>query len=311
MSTVNAAGTALLLLLGTLVLALVGIAQITRASDRRRDLAYAVQSERESSLKRLRQTIERRVGRTRVGRWLRDGLDRSDVGLDVADAVLVIGGLALAVSLVGWRLGGPILTLLMLIGFVLAVRAWFSWREQRRFNRFLDQLPELSRLLGNAASAGLSLRAGLRMAGQEMEEPTRKELVRINEELDLGAPVDDVLARWGERMHAKELRVLINVLVIQARAGGKIVTALRGITDALEVRRDLRREVNTLLAGSKATLVALCVLGVVIVFLVHTGTVGGLRALLENPIGFLIFAVSVSLFVFGVSLARKTLRIEV
>jgi tight adherence protein B len=115
----------------------------------------------------------------------------------------------------------------------------------------------------------------------------------------------------GRRLPSRELAVLVNVLVIQARAGGRIVTALRGITEALETRRDLRREVATLIAGSKATVYAVSLLGAGMVLLVHNSVDGGLRALLANPIGLVIFVVSLSMFIVGMLLIRRASRVEV
>ena len=97
-------------------------------------------------------------------------------------------------------------------------------------------------------------------------------------------------------MPSREVQVLVNVLAIQVRAGGRVVTALRGITDALETRREVRREVNTLLAGTKATVVAVAGLGALMLLLVNTFSEGGLRTVLENPIGIVLFAVCGAVF---------------
>ena len=110
---------------------------------------------------------------------------------------------------------------------------------------------------------------------------------------------------------SRELAVLVNVLVIQSRAGGRIVTALHGITEALEVRRDLRREVATLIAGSKATVFAVSCLGGLMVLLVHQSVKGGLRTLLADPIGLTIFLVSLALFLAGMVAIRRATRVEV
>ncbi len=231
--------------------------------------------------------------------------------MPIADTVLVGAAAALVAAVISFQVGGPVFALLTLALMGFGARAWFRRREEQRLAKFIEQLPELARLLANATSAGLSLRASLGVAAQESVDPVRTELARVNEELALGASIDGTLERMVARLPSRELGVLVNVLVIQSRAGGRIVTALQGITEALEVRRDLRREVNTLLAGSKATALAVALLGGLMVLLVHRSVDGGLRALLANPIGLAIFLVSGGLFVFGMLTIRKVSKVDV
>lgn len=300
-----------LLLLATLTLLVVGAGVLAGEQRRQASLVFAVVQGRRSRFKRLREALERRLLRTTAGRRLRWSLDNADVRWLVADTVVASVVLVLLTSWVTFGIGGPVLAVLAVVGLLLGARSWFRRREEVRMAKFIDQLPDLSRLLANAANAGLSLRAALSVAAQESVEPTKRELERVVEELSLGSSLDDALERMGDRLPSRELAVLVNVLVIQARAGGRIVTALQGITEALEIRRDLRREVATLIAGSKATVLAVSFLGAMMVFLVHHTVNGGLRALLANPIGLVIFIVSLGLFTFGIVMIRRVSKVEV
>ncbi|WP_148571108.1 type II secretion system F family protein [Nocardioides caldifontis] len=301
----------ILLLLGTLTFVVVGLAALLRERARQQSFTVLTNMERRSWLIRLRRTAERRLVRTSYGRRLRWQLDNADLSIPVADAVLGSTLVALLVAVVSFNIGGPVFMLMIEALLFFGVRAWFRRREEQRRAKFIEQLPELARLLANATSAGLSLRASLGVAAQESIDPVRSELARVNDELALGASIDGALERMVDRLPSRELGVLVNVLVIQARAGGRIVTALQGITEALEVRRDLRREVNTLLAGSKATAFAVAMLAGLMVFLVHSSIDGGLRTLLANPIGLVIFFVSTGLFLFGMAMIRRATKVDV
>jgi tight adherence protein B len=299
------------LLLATLTFVVVGVGVLVAERSRRATLAFSVSQGRTSRIRRLRARLERALQRTRRGRWLRRTLDKADLGWPLADTV-VLGTLALLVT--GWvtyQIGGPFFAAIMLGLLLAGARAWFRRREEKRFAKFIDQLPDLARLLANAADAGLSLRAAISIAAQESVEPTRGELARVTEELALGSSLEDAMDRMGRRLPSRELAVLVNVLIIQARAGGRIVTALRGITEALETRRDVRREVATLIAGSKATVYAVSFLGAGMVLLVHNSVDGGLRALLANPIGLAIFVVSLTMFIVGMLLIRRATAVDV
>jgi tight adherence protein B len=300
-----------LLLLATLTFVVVGMAALVREQARQRSFSMLANLDRQAWLSRVRRVTERRLLRTKAGRRLRWQLDNADLSVPVADTFLL--GLAVMVlaAVVSFNIGGPVFMLLVLGLLLAGARAWFRRREEQRRAKFIEQLPELARLLANATSAGLSLRASLSVAAQESIDPVKGELARVNDELALGASIEGTLERMADRLPSRELGVLVNVLVIQARAGGRIVTALQGITEALEIRRDLRREVNTLVAGSKATAFAVAMLAALMVFLVHNSIDGGLRTLLANPIGLILFLVSIGLFTFGMVMIRRVTKVDI
>ncbi len=300
-----------LLCLATAALFVVGVAILGAESDRRRVIYATDLTEQATALGRLSAWTERRVLRTRRGQRLRDALDRAEIGWPLGLFALAVLASATVVALIAWEVGGPVLALIGLLGCLLALRGFLRSRVERRNAKFIDQLPELARLLANATQAGLALRAALGVAAQETNEPVRSELERVNRELVVGSDLDDALARLGERMPSREVSVLINVLVIQVRAGGRVVTALRGITDALETRRDLRREVTTLLAGTKATVWAVAGLGAFMLLLVNSFSEGGLRAVLENPLGLVLTVVCGGVFGFGLVLVRRFGTVDV
>jgi tight adherence protein B len=300
-----------LVLLATLTFVVVGVGVLVGERARRATLTFSVSQGRTSRLRRLRARLEKTLLRTRRGQRLRWTLDNANLSWPLADTVVAGTFVVLVVAWASFNIGGPVFALIVVGLLVLGARAWFKRREEARFAKFIDQLPDLARLLANAADAGLSLRAAIGVAAQESVEPTRAELARVTEELSLGSSLEDALDRMSQRLPSRELAVLVNVLIIQARAGGRIVTALRGITEALETRRDLRREVATLIAGSKATVYAVSLLGAGMVLLVHNSVDGGLRTLLANPIGLAIFVVSLAMFVFGMFLIRRAARVEV
>lgn len=299
------------LLLATLAAALVGTAVMANEADRKRAMLADVGRLPDSNpLVVLRNRVERSVLRSGRGTALQLVLLRASITRPVVDVIMAaLGVLAAAVAL-GYVFGGPILSVLALVAAVGGMRAWLESRREKRREQFIDQLPELARLLANATQAGLSLRTALSVAAKETDDPVRGELRQVNREVALGAGMESVLERLAERLPSRELAVLVNVLVIQSRAGGQVVTALRGVTESLESRRDLRREVKALLAGSKATVVAIAGLAVLMVLIVQSQIDGGLEGLLAKPAGLVLVLVSAALFVVGLLLIRRMTRVE-
>lgn len=303
--------TIVLLALATGALFVVGATVLGTESDRRRVIYASDLDDQRSSLARLTAWSERRLLATGPGRRMRDLLDRANVPLTVGVVGVALAAALVMVWLLAWQLGGPVLSVIALVVTLVLLRTYLRSRIEKRRQQFIDQLPELARLLANATQAGLALHASLGVAAQESTEPMRTELERLNRELAVGSTLDDALERLGRRMPSREVSVLLNVLIIQIRAGGRIVTALRGITEALETRRDLRREVATLLAGTKATVLSVAGLGGFMLLLVNTFSEGGLRAVLENPFGLVLFLVCSGIFLAGLWLVRRIASVEV
>ena len=65
-----------------------------------------------------------------------------------------------------------------------------SGSAAKRRDAFIDQLPDLARVLSNGASAGLSLAGAIQLAARELHEPAAGEMRAVVEEMRVGQPVD-------------------------------------------------------------------------------------------------------------------------
>jgi tight adherence protein B len=305
-------GVALGLLLVTIVVGLLALRVFLR--DRAERAAMAERSALELAEKRaarLRYRLDRRLLRTPVGRALGVRIGSAGAGLMSIDFLALcvgafIGGTALLnIAVPLW---------LALIGGAVCVRLCFVWVEKQREKRrlaFVTQLPEVARLLSNASSAGLAIRAAIDMAAEELDAPASDELRLVSEELALGQSVGRALQNLEQRMPSRDVGVLISTLVIQQRAGGDLVNALQDMADTLDQRRDLTREIRTVMAGSVATGYMVAGLGAVTVFLMNAITPGVLDDLTSSVPGLIAVGFAGGLYVLGFLLIRKVTRVEV
>jgi tight adherence protein B len=254
---------------------------------------------------------DRRVRRTRWGARVHRRLIRAGVGWRVIDAVVVLSVAVAAVYLVAERYVSWWFAVLLASGVVFAARVYLQRQETRRSERFAAQLPEVARLLSNATSAGLALVSAIRMASGDLGEPAAGELRRLSEELDVGTPMNEALANLHERLPSRELSLLTRTLIIQARAGGAVVTALRGMSETLEARKDLRREIRTMLAGATYTGWVVLFLGVGGLVMLNSLQPGTLDRLTSSVLGQIGLVTCVVIYAVGFLAIRKTTKIEV
>jgi tight adherence protein B len=256
-------------------------------------------------------TLDRRLRRTAFGQRLE--LRLAATGLDVTPGEFFAAMLASVAGL--WLIGqatlapffGPIAGLLG----VWAAMQFLNWQRQKRIERFINQLPELARILANATHAGLALRTAIGMAAEELEAPAGEELAKVANQLAVGASMDDALGELAERLPSRELVVLVTTLVLANRAGGQLVGALRNLTDTLEERKETRREIRTQLSQVSMTSYAVPVMGVGSLFLMNGVKDGALDRMTGSPIGQACVIIAFALYAVGFVLIRRMSRIDV
>ncbi|MDL4772213.1 MULTISPECIES: type II secretion system F family protein [Thermomonosporaceae] len=258
----------------------------------------------------LHDRLDARLRRTAVGRRVARQL--STAGVPVRVSTFVIGlvlAVLLAILVMSWvfaPLFGFISAGLVVVGFFGYLRR----EEGRRREEFIAQLPELTRVLTNATAAGLVIRTAIEMAAEELEEPARTELTRTAEALRVGQPLDEALRELSDRMPSRELAVLVSTLVVASRSGGSLVTALRNIVDALEQRKETRREVRTIVGGSVVSAYSVVGMGLVSMFGMNFVEPGVLGRMASSLLGQVLLIVAFLLLTVGVVLTRMLSRIE-
>jgi tight adherence protein B len=273
--------------------------------------AEAVGQEAPADRRRAFTGVDKRLRRTRLGRLVQNRL--AATGMDITPGeffvyvVVLVAGLWLVAASVLAPFFGPIAGILG----VVAAGAFLTHQRQRRTEQFINQLPELSRILANATSAGLALRTGLSMAAEELDAPAGDELTLVTNQLALGRSVDDALGELAERLPSRELVVLVTTLVLANRAGGTLVASLRNLTDTLEERKETRREVRTMLAEVNATAFTVPVLGLGAMLMMNTMMPGALARVTGSALGQLAIIVAVGLFAAGFFVIRRLGKIEI
>ncbi|HUG83153.1 MAG TPA: type II secretion system F family protein, partial [Euzebya sp.] len=109
----------------------------------------------------------------------------------------------------------------------------------------------------------------------------------------------------------REMAVLVSTLIIQQRSGGDVIEALREMSFNLEARRDLKREVDTTMAGVRFTAYAVMGLGVAMLFVLETISSGTLRRMTERVGGQVILVIAFTLYAAGYVAMRRLSRVDV
>ncbi|MEO8689859.1 MAG: type II secretion system F family protein [Solirubrobacteraceae bacterium] len=304
---------ALVGLLGVMVIGMFGAALFLSGSNRRAALAARGRdggggSALRALLGRLDQRLRATQSGGRLAQWLRSSGGRL-TPIDFVSIVVVGGFLA---SLVMTFLTPPIVAFVLGYAFtVFGLRWWVERQRAKRRVAFMDQLPDLARMLSNGTQAGLSIAGAVQMAARELDEPAAGEMAAVVQEMRLGQPLDRALERLQRRLPSREVAVLMTTIIIQQRAGGDTVRALQELGGTLEARKDLIREIRTVLSGSVFTSYIVAGIGIATIVLMNIFTPGVMREMTSSPAGLLALGVAGTLWAVAFVLIRATTKVDV
>ncbi|MFJ8308502.1 MULTISPECIES: type II secretion system F family protein [unclassified Streptomyces] len=255
--------------------------------------------------------VDRRLRGTKLGRRIERKL--AATGLDLTPGEFFVYMLAGVAAL--WLIAASVLAAFFgpLAGLagLWSANSFLNWQRQKRIERFINQLPELSRILANATQAGLALRTAIAMAAEEMEAPAGEELGRVTDRLAMGESLDDALGELADRLPSRELVVLVTTLVLSNRAGGTVVSSLRNLTTTLEERKETRREVRTTLAQVTVTAYAVPGFGIAALLMLNAVMPGALDRMTGAFLGQAAVIVAIALYALGFFVVRRLSRIDV
>ena len=154
---------------------------------------------------------------------------------------------------------GAFLTMLKRVGF-LGFMVFLGWRgpqmvlaflAAKRRNTLEIQLADALTIISSSLKGGYSFVQGLDMAGSQMEEPIKSEIVRVIRLIQLGLDTPKALIQMSDRINSYDYDMTISATNIQLAVGGNLSTLLEGISATIRDRIRLRRDVAALTAQGR------------------------------------------------------------
>lgn len=287
------------------------VAFVSGSSQQNRLVARGVldNAERQANSRMVR--LDARLRRTEFGRGIAQRITASGVHVRVSTFLALMAAAAVAAVIIVGYLLGLLFGIASIFGVAFLFLSYLRRQEERRRDAFISQLPELARILSNATSAGLAVRTAIGMAADEMSEPARTELRRTSDALTFGQSFGDAMRDLQGRLPSRELSVLISTLVVSARSGGSLTTALRNISGTLEDRKEIRRETKTIMGEVVMTNWAIAVLGIGSLFLINAVQPNAVQNMTHSFLGILILTVAIGLFASGLFIVNKMTKVDI
>ncbi|HKE59422.1 MAG TPA: type II secretion system F family protein [Pyrinomonadaceae bacterium] len=185
------------------------------------------------------------------------------------------------------------------------------WKRKKRFDAFLEHLPDALDLMSRGLMAGHAFAEALQMVSAEMPDPVATEFRKTYEEQNLGLSLKLALENLAERMPLLDLRMCITAVLIQRETGGNLAEILEKVAYTIRERFRIMGDLKTLTTSSRMSAWLLCALPIFVAIAVTVMNPDYMSVLWKDPRGHWLIAAAMIMQVTGMLIVRKILQIKI
>ncbi len=184
-------------------------------------------------------------------------------------------------------------------------------KRRRRFQTFLEQLPDALELMVRSLQAGHSFSSALQLVATEMPEPIAREFGKTYEEQNLGLNIKSALENLVERVPILDLKLCVTAVLIQREIGGNLSEVLRNISHTIRERFRIQGEIRVKSAQARLSGYIVSALPFFLFFWINLVNPGYMKTLYDHSYGVYILGVGVVMQVVGWLIIRKIVNIKI
>ncbi len=203
--------------------------------------------------------------------------------------------------------------LIILSGIVAAALPFLHvwWKRKRRFDQFLELLPDALELMSRALSAGHAFSEALHMVAEEMPEPIAGEFRKTYEEQNLGLSLKLALENLMERIPLLDLRMCVTAVLVQKETGGNLGEILEKVAYTIRERFRIMGDLKTLTTSSRLSAWLLCALPIFVAIAVTFMNPDYMAVLWKDQRGHYLIAAAITMQITGMLIVKKILNIKI
>ena len=174
----------------------------------------------------------------------------------------------------------------------------------------MNQLGDMLTMIANALRAGFSFMQALDHIAGEMDDPVKSEVRRVVTDVNVGMPLEDALNNMTDRVNSPDFNLVVAAVLIQRQVGGNLAQILDTISETINERVRMRREVGALTAQGKMSGVILGILPFGTAAAIEIISPGYLNPLFTNTMGKMALVGSGVLMLIGFAVIRNIIDIK-
>ncbi len=180
----------------------------------------------------------------------------------------------------------------------------------RRKNSFTEQLGDCLTTVANALRAGYSFQQAMDVVAKEMEPPISTEFERVMNDITMGVSLEGALEQMNKRVGSSDFDLVVTAVLIQREVGGNLAQILDTISDTINERIRMKREINALTAQGKLSSVVLIALPIFMAAFCWTFNKDQMMVFVTEEMGRYAVLFAVIMEILGIVVIRKIVNIE-
>lgn len=183
-------------------------------------------------------------------------------------------------------------------------------RKKDRIKHFDSELNEGITIISNSLKAGYSFLQAVAVVSEETSDPFSKEFKKLLKEMSLGISEENALKNLLSRVESEDLRLIINVILIQKDIGGNLSEVLDNISETIRERQKIKNELKTLTAQGRLSGIILMLIPIFLGAAIYLFNREYILLLFTTSMGLAMVAAAVLSEFFGLLMIRKIINID-
>ena len=201
----------------------------------------------------------------------------------------------------------------IIIAIVVVLTEWIYvlLKIDRRESAFTNQLGDCLMMVANAMRAGFSFLQAMDLVSKEMEPPMSDEFKHVMRDINLGASVERALDDMDQRVSSPDFSLVVTAVLIQQQVGGDLAHILDTISDTIQDRIRMRREVRTLTAQGRMSGWVLAALPFGLGALITVVNPSYMELLFTERVGQIAIGIAIVMVIIGFIVIQRIVDIDV
>ena len=188
---------------------------------------------------------------------------------------------------------------------------WLSVLITRRKKAFTEQLGDCLTTVANALRAGYSFQQAMDVIAKEMEPPISSEFARVMTDVAMGVSLENALEQMNKRVASPDFDLVVTAVLIQREIGGNLAQILDTISNTINERIRMKREINALTAQGRFSSWILIGLPLAVAAFCWMFNRDQMQLFITEESGHIAIAVAVIMEIIGFVVIQKIVDIEV
>ena len=180
-----------------------------------------------------------------------------------------------------------------------------------RRDSFTEQLGDCLTTVSNALRAGYSFQQAVEVIAKEMEPPISSEFAHVSADISMGINLEDALEQMARRIESSDFDLVVTAVLIQREVGGNLAQVLDSISDTINERIRMKREIRSLTAQGRMSAMVLLALPFAVAAFMYFFNHDNFMMLFEDELGQIAVGVSFVMEVIGIFVIKNIVDIEV